>query len=217
MCARSRCSRWGCSKTVTAILPAVLLVVFWWKRQKIDWRRDVRPLMPFFVIGLSIGIVTAWFERTLNRGWRIKFQLAPMDRADCGASDLVLPLQVGVASQSDVHLSPQWTIERGGVAAVHSIRSRCWSCLASCWLIRRWSRAPFAAMLIFCVTLAPALGFVDVYPFRYSYVADHFSYLASMAIFALFAERASDRSNVARDAGRAEMALCSSSVPRSVR
>jgi len=30
------------------------------------------------------------------------------------------------------------------------------------------------------VTLAPALGFFDVYPMRYSFVADHFQYLASL-------------------------------------
>ena len=31
-------------KTVTASLPAALLVVFWWRRGRIDWRRDVVPL-----------------------------------------------------------------------------------------------------------------------------------------------------------------------------
>jgi tetratricopeptide (TPR) repeat protein len=35
-------------------------------------------------------------------------------------------------------------------------------------------------MLFFGGTLVPAIGFFDVYPFRYSWVADHFQYLASM-------------------------------------
>ena len=35
-----------------------------------------------------------------------------------------------------------------------------------------------------CGTLFPALGFVNVFPFRYSFVADHFQYLASMPILA---------------------------------
>ena len=39
--------------------------------------------------------------------------------------------------------------------------------------------------LIIAVTLAPALGFVNVYPFKYSFVADHFQYLASVGIIAL--------------------------------
>lgn len=48
------------SKTVTASLPAALLVVFWWQRGRLDWRRDVRPLVPFFVLGLAGGFFTAW-------------------------------------------------------------------------------------------------------------------------------------------------------------
>ncbi len=54
------------------------------------------------------------------------------------------------------------------------------------WLARtRLGRGPLAAILLFAGTLFPALGFFDVYPFRYSYVADHFQYLASMAMIAL--------------------------------
>ena len=36
------------SKTVTATLPAALLVVFWWQRGRLSWRRDVLPLVPLF-------------------------------------------------------------------------------------------------------------------------------------------------------------------------
>jgi len=35
------------------------------------------------------------------------------------------------------------------------------------------------------VTLGPALGFVDVYPMRFSFVADHFQYLASIGLLTL--------------------------------
>jgi len=39
----------------------------------------------------------------------------------------------------------------------------------------------------FVVTLFPVLGLFNVYPFRYSFVADHFQYLASLGIVALAA------------------------------
>jgi len=42
-------------------------------------------------------------------------------------------------------------------------------------------------LLFFMGTLFPALGFVNAFPFRYSYVADHFQYLASLGIIALAA------------------------------
>ena len=39
------------SKTTIAILPAALLLVFWWQRGKLSWKRDVLPLIPFFCGG----------------------------------------------------------------------------------------------------------------------------------------------------------------------
>ena len=56
------------------------------------------------------------------------------------------------------------------------------------WLPRaRIGRGPLAAWLIFCGVLAPALGLLNVYPHRYSFVADHFQYHASVAPLALAA------------------------------
>ncbi|MCP4899272.1 MAG: tetratricopeptide repeat protein, partial [bacterium] len=52
-------------------------------------------------------------------------------------------------------------------------------------LRNRLGRGPLVAVLFFIGTLFPALGFFDVYPMRYSFVADHFQYLASIGIIAL--------------------------------
>src|SRR5207253_7227988 len=49
-------------------------------------------------------------------------------------------------------------------------------------LLARTHRGPLAGFLFFIGTLFPALGFLNVYPFRYSYVADHFQYLAMLGI-----------------------------------
>jgi Flp pilus assembly protein TadD len=50
---------------------------------------------------------------------------------------------------------------------------------------RRWGYGPLVAALYFGGTLFPALGFFNVYPMRYSFVADHFQYLASLGPIAL--------------------------------
>ena len=42
------------TKTMTATLPAALLVVFWW-RGRLSWRRDVLPLVPFFLLAAAAG------------------------------------------------------------------------------------------------------------------------------------------------------------------
>ncbi|MES1261603.1 MAG: tetratricopeptide repeat protein, partial [Acidobacteriota bacterium] len=60
--------------------------------------------------------------------------------------------------------------------------------LVGLWLARgRLGRGPLAAALIFAGVLVPALGFFNVFPFRYSFVADHFQYLASIGIIVLIA------------------------------
>jgi Flp pilus assembly protein TadD len=82
---------------------------------------------------------------------------------------------------------PRWKVETWGATAW------LWPILAALLLLAlgllrdRIGRGPLAAMLFFGLTLGPALGFVNVYPFRFSYVADHFQYLASLGPIALAA------------------------------
>jgi Flp pilus assembly protein TadD len=58
--------------------------------------------------------------------------------------------------------------------------------LAALFALRsRIGRGPLTAVLAWAITLAPTLGFVDVFFFRYSYVSDHFQYHASAAALAL--------------------------------
>jgi protein O-mannosyl-transferase len=55
------------------------------------------------------------------------------------------------------------------------------------WAVRTRTRAPLAAALLFGGILFPVLGFFNIYPFRFSFVADHFAYLASIPVLALVA------------------------------
>ncbi len=65
-------------------------------------------------------------------------------------------------------------------------------------------RGPLVAVLYFGGTLLPALGFFNLFPMRYSFVADHFQYLASLGILTLIAAwwlqpRASEDTNKSTD------------------
>jgi protein O-mannosyl-transferase len=50
---------------------------------------------------------------------------------------------------------------------------------------RRFGRGPLVAFLIYAGTLFPALGFVNVFPMKFYFAADHFQYLASIAPIAM--------------------------------
>ncbi|HEU0049085.1 MAG TPA: hypothetical protein VFQ43_15950, partial [Nitrososphaera sp.] len=50
------------TKTAIVTLPLAWLVIFWWKRGAISWRRDVVPLIPFFFLSAAAGLMTCWVE-----------------------------------------------------------------------------------------------------------------------------------------------------------
>lgn len=171
------------TKTVTATLPAALLVVIWWRRGALDWRRDVVPLLPWFAVGISAGLFTAWVERALIGASGAEFELSLAQRV-CLAGRVVTFYFAKLLWPANLaFIYPRWTIDPSTVGAwlpLAAVTATLWAC----WRWRHGTRAPLAVMLLFCGTLVPVLGFLNVYPFRYSFVADHFQYLASMAVLA---------------------------------
>jgi Flp pilus assembly protein TadD len=173
------------SKSVTATLPAVLLVVFWWQRGRLSWKQAV-PLAPFFITGVAAGLFTAWVERTFIGARGAEFHLSLLDRLLIAGRAPWFYLAKLIWPANLIFVYPRWQIDPAvwwlylypiGLVAAGVLL----------WRFRTTSRAPLAACLMFCGTLVPALGFVNVFPFRYSFVADHFQYLASIPMLALAA------------------------------
>jgi len=169
------------SKSVIASLPGALLVVFWWQRGRLDWRRDVRPLIPFIAIGVASGLFTAWVERTLIGASGVRFDLTLLQR--CLLAGRVVWFYLGkiVWPVGLIFTYPRWTIS-GGVWWQYLFPVAALAMLAIGWAVRRRSRAPLAATLFFVGSLVPVLGFFNVYPFIFSFVADHFQYVATLGV-----------------------------------
>ncbi|TMH32057.1 MAG: tetratricopeptide repeat protein [Betaproteobacteria bacterium] len=175
-----------CTKTVTATLPAALLVIEWWRRGRLSWRRDVLPLVPFFILGIAAGLTTVWVERSLVGAEGAAFDLTLLERGLIAgralwfyASKLFWPVNL-------LFIYPRWDVNPAAwwqyvypAAAI--------GVLIIAWSVRRRTRGPLAGMLYFAGTLFPALGFFNVYPFLFSFVADHFQYLASLGLITLIA------------------------------
>ncbi len=51
------------AKAIVAMAVVVLPVLFWWKRGRLQWKRDFRPLIPFVFLAIVSGFATAWMER----------------------------------------------------------------------------------------------------------------------------------------------------------
>lgn len=171
------------TKSVTATLPAALLVALWWRDGRLSWREAWRPLLPWLLVGAGAGLFTAWVERTYIGAQGEAFALGLPERCLLASRALWFYLGQWAWPADLAFFYRLWdvTAEAGGW----------WGYLAGVALaagglvyISRWSRGPLSAGLIYAGTLFPALGFLNVFPFQFSYVADHFQYHAMTALAA---------------------------------
>jgi tetratricopeptide (TPR) repeat protein len=171
------------SKTVSITLVGVLPVIAWWKRGRLE-RPDLVSMLPWLAIGLPLALLTVWMEKTHVGAVGAAFALTPAERilvagrAICFyAGKLLWPhplLFFYERWELDAAAPWQWAFP----AAVGAVAG-------TLWLARsRTGRGPLAVLLLFAGLLFPALGFFDVYPFQFSYVADHFQYHAAAAFLA---------------------------------
>ena len=174
------------TKTVTATLPAALLVVCWWHRGRLAWRRDVLPLLPWFAGSLAAAYVTASFERTLIGAQGADFTLSVLERVLLAGRVVWFYFGKLLWPADLVFIYPRWTVSAAAgwqwffpLAALALLGALAWHA--------RRGRAPLAGALLFIGSLFPALGFINVYPFLVSVDADHFQYLPTLAVFALAA------------------------------
>jgi tetratricopeptide (TPR) repeat protein len=171
------------SKTVTATLPAALLLILWWKNRL--RRRDWLMLAPFVVLGIAAGCVTSWLERSevgaAGPEWNYTFAQRVLIAGRAiwfYAAKLLWPGNLSFVYAKwrvDPADAAHWLFPLAALIAVATLFA----------LRKRTGRGPLVAVLIFVGTLAPALGFVNVYPMRYTFVADHYQYHASLALIVL--------------------------------
>ena len=174
------------SKTATAMLPVVVLIVLWWKKDRLT-RRQVLSAAPFFAMSFAMGLVTTWREsKAINAGgahWTLPFAGKLIEAGESiafYAGKLLCPTRM-------VYIYPRWRIDPGDVRQyVYPLMAVALPVIL--WTLRKKiGKAPVASILYFEVTLLPAIGFINQYFTRYSYVQDHFQYLAGIGVIALAA------------------------------
>ncbi len=178
-------------KTVTATLPAALLVVLWWKpragsRGRLDVRRDIAPLVPWLALGLVAGLFASWVEQRYVGARGEDFALSFAGRLLVAGrawwfylGQVVWPVNLNfVYSRWPVEPTAawQWLFPLAALGLGLGL-----------WTLRKRGRAPLATFLFFTFSLFPVLGFVNLFGSRYSWVWDHWQYLADLGPIALLA------------------------------
>lgn len=171
------------SKTATVTLPAAILVLIWWKRGRVA-SPDALAVAPMFAMAFVLGLVTLRLETTSVGATGALWDLSPLERVLIAgralwfyASTLAWPS--GLAFDYG-----RWNVDTGA-AWQYLYPLAALAVVAASWSLRhRLGRGALAAVLLYAGTLAPTLGFLSVAFFRYSFVANHFHYIASVVLLA---------------------------------
>ncbi len=174
------------SKTVTVTVPAAALLLVWWHRRRITLR-NTWPMLPLLAVGAMLAQTTATLEQVkvgaLGQDWDFSF----IER--CLIAGRAAWFYVGkiIWPHPLAFFYPRWTIDTSAwwqyvfpVAATVVVIGL----IVLAWR-RRLGWGPAVAVLIYGGTLLPASGFFDVFPMRFSFVADHFAFLPSLTMIAL--------------------------------
>jgi Flp pilus assembly protein TadD len=172
------------SKTTACTLPVVLVLLLWLRRMPIDARRWIQ-IFPYFAFGLIMGCLTLWWEHVYQGLHPMAGDLNLFDRVliACRAlwfylGKLVLPVDLTFSY-------PRWEMSAADFSSYWGL----FACLMAGWMLWRWrdktGRGPIAAMAFFVVTLSPTLGLISLFTFYWTFVADHYQYMASIGPIAL--------------------------------
>jgi len=171
------------AKATACTLPAALLLVLWLKKTAIG-RRALLEIIPFVLLALGMGLLAVWWEK-YHQGTRMLVSLGPLERLLIASQAVWFYLGKIFWPAKLTFIYPQWRIDAASPVAY------LWLIAAIAFVVaiyygRRWfGRSVEVATLFFVVTLGPLLGFVMLYTFRYTFVADHYQYLASIGPIAL--------------------------------
>jgi len=166
------------SKTTACTLPAALLLVLWWRGEAIGWRR-ILQILPFLAMGVAMGLVSVWWEIHLGNyepdaGVALSFveRLLVATRAVWFyAAKVFWPVNLAFSY-------PRWEIDARAPLQYLGLVGCVAFALLLWWRRHTLGRGVTAGAVFFVAALSPLLGFIPLYTFRYSFVADHYQYLA---------------------------------------
>ncbi|MGA3172576.1 MAG: tetratricopeptide repeat protein [Chthoniobacteraceae bacterium] len=172
------------SKSSTVMLPVVLGLCWWWVDGRWRWGQAVW-LGPFAMVSGLASAWTVWEQKYAHNALGAAWSQTWVQRAVIAGKDIWFYLWKLAWPHPLTFIYTRWdTDATRPVAWAPLIGVGC--ALFLLWLGRNGKLRPvFFAAAYFVVSLFPVLNFFNVYFFRYSFVGDHFQYLASMGPLAL--------------------------------
>src|SRR6266576_2973491 len=173
------------AKTTACTLPAALFLILWLQKKPINWKR-IFEILPFLVLGIAMGLLAMWWERYHQGTSRAAITfLSPIERVLVASRAVWFYLSKLIWPSNLTFIYPKWTISPEHLLDYIWLVAAMAGCMAIYWLRRYTGRSVEVAAAFFLATLSPVLGFIMLFTFRYTFVADHYQYLACIGPIAL--------------------------------
>src|SRR5437763_9715306 len=172
------------AKSTACTLPVALPLILWLQKKPINRERIVQ-IVPFFVLGFGMAMVAIWWER-YHQGTRgALFAIGPIERVLIASRAVWFYLGKLIWPSSLTFIYPRWTISSANPLDHAWLLASAGFCALIYFVRRYFGRHVEVAAVFFIATLSPVLGFIMLYTFRYTFVADHYQYLACIGPIAL--------------------------------
>ncbi|MEI6535331.1 MAG: tetratricopeptide repeat protein, partial [Verrucomicrobiaceae bacterium] len=176
------------SKSSTVVLPLVLGLCVWWMDGRWRWRPNLMQLTPLFLMSGLTGLVTMWTQKFEGANWEVVIPMNALERVTLAGRVLCFYLGKLLWPSHLMMVYPRWDISAAGLSDFLPLITVMIVSVVL-WLNRnRWNgrgRALWFSWTCYVIALLPVMGVLHQNFHRYSFVADHFQYLASMSILAL--------------------------------
>ncbi len=174
------------SKSSAMVLPLVLVLCGWWVDGRWRWWRTLWQMTPLFLLSALSGLMAVWSRNVEGSGEDQQWALDWLLRLPVAGKALWFYLGKLIWPHPLVMIYPRWELNPGDALL--------WLPLSAAILLTvlLWhnrnsqrGRALFFTWTYFVIALLPVLGLLTHGFLKFSYVADHFQYFASIGPLAL--------------------------------
>ncbi|MFH1371994.1 MAG: tetratricopeptide repeat protein [Planctomycetota bacterium] len=174
------------SKTTACVLPAALVLVIWLKDTPFKIK-SLLLLIPYIAMGFAAGLLAMWWEHHHQGTGLVDMDLSILEKLLIStralwfyAGKIFFPVNLAFSY-------PRWDINPADLSQ-YIWPLACLLTAAVLWFCRKkLGRGVIAAVLFYVAALFPMLGFFPLYTFVYTWVADHYQYMATIALITLAA------------------------------
>ncbi len=165
------------SKSAVCVVPPMLAIILWWKKKKLS-KQDMAVVSAWFILSFLSGLLTALVEYHQVGANTAHYHLPPMEKILLITRNWWFYILQFAWPYPQSFFYPRWQIFIQNISLYGYILA-----LIATWLLlwfwrRRLGLTPLIILLLYSLAIAPVLGVLNIYYFRFSYVADHFAYWA---------------------------------------